>query len=147
MSIGQLSRLSDCRIPTIRYYEQIGLLPLPRRSEGGHRLYGEEALRRLVFIRRSRDLGFSLDAIRSLISLSEEQDRSCAEVDVIASARLAEVQEKLRALARMEDALEDLLEQCRHTTVLECRILEALSPGADMHSPMASGTPTTLHAS
>ncbi len=130
LSIGQLAARTGCKVPTVRYYEGIGLLGEATRTEGGHRLYGEADVRRLVFIRKSRDLGFALDAVRSLLDLAQNRERSCAEVDTIASEHLDEVGEKLRHLSAMRDALQDLLEQCRHTTITECRIIDALSPAA-----------------
>jgi Cu(I)-responsive transcriptional regulator len=130
LSIGQLSARTGCKVPTIRYYEEIELLGEAPRTDGGHRVYGEEDVQRLTFIRKSRDLGFSLDAVRSLLDLAQNRERSCAEVDTIASEHLDEVGEKLRHLAAMRDALQDLLEQCRHTTITECRIIDALSPAA-----------------
>jgi DNA-binding transcriptional MerR regulator len=128
LSIGQLGARTGCKVPTIRYYEDVGLLSKARRTEGGHRVYGEEDVRRLSFIQRSRKLGFSLDAVRSLIELSTNRDRSCAEVDLLATAHLNEVEDKIRLLSSMREALEDLVKQCRHTTIYECRVIEALSP-------------------
>jgi MerR family transcriptional regulator, mercuric resistance operon regulatory protein len=128
LSIGQLAKRTGCQDVTIRYYERIGMLPAPVRSAGGHRVYGPEHQRRLAFIRRGRDLGFSLDAIRSLLGLAERRDASCAEVDAIARAHLAEVRQKAAALKRLETALEDLVHQCKHTTVCECRVVGALLP-------------------
>lgn len=127
LTIGQVSSKTGCKIPTIRYYEEIGLLTEATRTEGGHRVYGEDDVRRLVFIRHGRDLGFSLDTIRSLSELASNKDQSCAEVDVLASAHLEEVEEKLRLLSAMREALQELLDQCRQTTILECRVIEALS--------------------
>lgn len=127
-SIGELAARSGCKVPTIRYYEEIGLLERPERTEGGQRRYTEAAARRLVFIRRSRELGFSLDAIRSLLDLSGDRDHSCAEVDEIATEHIAEIDERMASLAAMRDALHDVVEQCRRTTILECRVIDALSP-------------------
>ena len=127
LSIGKLAATSGCKIPTIRYYEEIGLLGPSPRTEGGHRMYREDDARRLTFIRRSRELGFSLESIRSLIDLSTDQGRSCAEIDSIASEHLHEILAKIDSLVAMRDALADLLEQCRKTTVIECRIIDALS--------------------
>jgi DNA-binding transcriptional MerR regulator len=118
---------SGCKVPTIRYYEDIGLLDPSPRTEGGHRVYGEEDAKRLTFIRRSRELGFSLDAIRSLLDLTIDRERSCAEVDTIATEHLEETLAKIRSLEAMRDALVDLLDQCRRTTIVECRVIDALS--------------------
>lgn len=127
-SIGELSARSGCKVPTIRYYEDIGLLEESERTEGGQRRYDEDSARRLVFIRRSRELGFSLDTIRSLLDLSSQRDRPCAEVDALATEHLVEVDERLASLMAMREALGDLIDQCRHTTILECRVIDALSP-------------------
>lgn len=125
-SIGRLAGLTGCKVVTIRYYEQIGILPAPHRSAGGHRVYDTGHLERLTFIRRARDLGFSLEAVRSLLALSERPDhRPCEEVDRIASARLAEVKERIADLRALEHALERLLNQCAHTSLEECRVLDA----------------------
>ena len=125
-SIGRLADLTGCRVVTIRYYEQIGILPEPGRSAGGHRVYDRRHLERLTFIRKARELGFPLEAVRSLLDLAEgRDDASCEEVDRIATKRLAEVQAKIADLAALEGTLERLLSQCRHKTVDECRILDA----------------------
>ena len=125
-SIGRLADLTGCRVVTIRYYEQIGILPEPGRSAGGHRVYDRRHLERLTFIRKARELGFPLEAVRSLLDLAEgRDDASCEEVDRIATKRLAEVKTKIADLAALEGTLERLLSQCRHKTVDECRILDA----------------------
>lgn len=132
-SIGEVSRKTGCKPPTIRYYEAIGLFGAAGRTEGGHRTYGAEDIRRLAFIRRGRELGFSLDGIRSLLDLSADPERSCADVDALATEHLAEIQSKIAALSAMRDALEDLLEQCHRTTIVECRVLDALVPTYASH--------------
>lgn len=127
LSIGKLAARTGCKVATIRYYESIGLVDEPKRTEGGHRLYGEDAHKRLTFIRRGRELGFSLEAIRTLMELSTDERRSCADIDEVASALLLEVEGKIASLSVMRDALGDLLEECRQTTVVECRVVDALS--------------------
>lgn len=132
-SIGELGRLTSCRVVTIRYYESIGILPEPERTAGGHRVYGHAQLERLAFIRKGRKLGFSLDSIRSLLMLSERpQDASCAEVDKIAVAHLAEVRGKIAELMALEKALVFTLENCGRTSVIECQVLDALRGGEDL---------------
>lgn len=138
LSIGELAAQTRCKAPTIRYYEDIGLLEQAERTDGGQRRYDEDAARRLVFIRRSRELGFSLDTIRSLLDLSSDRNRPCAEVDAIATEHLAEVDERLALLMAMRAALGDLIDQCRHTTILECRVIDALSP-LPTEEPQAGG--------
>jgi Hg(II)-responsive transcriptional regulator len=131
IAIGQLARLAATKVETIRYYERIGLLRAPARTAGNYRAYGRADVNRLSFIRRSRDLGFSLDQVRSLLRLSDDRDRSCAEVDQIANAQLAEVRSKLADLTVLQNVLQDLIGQCRHGTIADCRIIEALAPTAD----------------
>ena len=134
-SIGRLADLTGCRVVTIRYYEQIGILPEPDRSGGGHRVYDRSHLERLSFIRKARELGFPLEAVRSLLELAERRDdASCEAVDSIATARLAEVKAKIADLKALEGTLECLLSQCRHTTVDECLILDAFRVPATPHA-------------
>ncbi|MCL4239777.1 MAG: helix-turn-helix domain-containing protein [Dehalococcoidia bacterium] len=128
LSIGQVAARTGCKAPTIRYYEELGLLGAPARTAGGHRTYSGHDVRRLNFIRRSRDLGFSLDTIRDLLDLVANPERSCADVDQLATEHLGQIAEKLRLLSAMQGALQDMLDQCSHTTIHECRIIEALSP-------------------
>ena len=124
---GQLSKQTGCNIETIRYYEKVALLPEPKRSSGGRRLYGHDDLQRLSFIRRCRELGFSLEQIRSLLALVDRGDFSCAEVRAVTSAHLLEVQEKVRDLRRMERVLKKLIADCVGRTKPECPIIESLS--------------------
>jgi DNA-binding transcriptional MerR regulator len=131
MTIGELATATNTRVETVRWYEKVKLLPAPARSSGNYRLYGPEHLRRLSFIRRGRDLGFTLDQIRELLALADERDRSCAEVDTIARAHLGEVERKLSDLTRLARELRDVIGQCGCGSVAECRIIEALSPYGD----------------
>lgn len=128
LAIGELGRLTDTKVETIRYYERIGLLAPPARTAGNYRAYGPEHLNRLSFIRRSRDLGFSLDQVRALLDLSDDRDRSCEAIDTIAKAHLAEVDRKIADLRALRRELGSMIDQCRCGTVAECRIIEALSP-------------------
>ncbi|MEW5422729.1 helix-turn-helix domain-containing protein [Amorphus sp. 3PC139-8] len=128
ISIGDLAQRTGTKVETIRYYERIGLLQAPARTAGNYRSYDEAHLGRLSFVRRARDLGFSLDQIRELLSLSDERDRSCEAVDVIARQNLAAIERKIRNLTALRDELTDLLDQCRRGTVADCRILDALAP-------------------
>jgi len=125
-SIGELSWETDCKVETIRYYEKIGMLPQPRRTEGGHRLYTEDHLRRLKFIRRARALGFSLDDIRNLLALSGGRRKSCAKVRAMAQDHLTEIRGKIEDLRSMETVLENLVERCAGKTVPECPIIDSL---------------------
>ena len=126
LTIGQISKRTRCNIETIRYYEKIGLLPAPPRSEGGYRLYGEDHLKRLTFIRQSRALGFSLDEIRSLLRLVDKGDYTCSEVKEITSEHLDAVRRKISDLRVLEKALEDMVSQCDDGRVPECPVIEAL---------------------
>ncbi|TXN07954.1 helix-turn-helix domain-containing protein [Methylobacterium sp. WL103] len=128
MTIGDLAAATNTHVETVRWYEKVKLLPTPPRSSSNYRLYGPEHLRRLSFIRRGRDLGFTVDQIRELLALADDRDRSCAEVDTIARVHLAEVERKLADLARLASELRDVIGQCGCGSVADCRIIEALSP-------------------
>lgn len=130
-SIGQLSRLTGVKVPTIRYYEDVGLLEPPDRSAGGQRRYGGTALERLNFIAHCRQMGFSPDAIRSLIDLAAHPERPCRDVDMIAAARLAEVEQRIARLERLKSELRRMLEGHSAGTVADCRIIEVLSDHAE----------------
>ncbi|RAI44122.1 MerR family transcriptional regulator [Rhodoplanes roseus] len=125
--IGDAARLSGVKVPTIRYYEQIGLLPAPARTEGNRRLYAGTDLRRLAFIRHARELGFDVDAIRTLLSLQDRPEQSCASADAIARARLAEVRQRMAKLKALEDELTRMIDECACGRVAECRVIETLA--------------------
>lgn len=130
LTIGKLGKAAGVKVPTIRYYEQIGLLPEPERSDGNQRLYGPEALDRLTFIRHARDLGVTLEAIRELLSLSDQPDRSCAAVDAIARRQLEEVKARIARLEALQAELERMLAQCAQGAVSDCRVLQVLGDHA-----------------
>lgn len=126
-SIGQLSRRTGCKVVTVRYYERIGLLDDPERGEGGHRVYGRKHLDRLSFVRRARDLGFSHEDIRSLLTLSAGPSGSpCQAVDRVAAEHLDVVRAKISDLRALEQTLVSVLEQCGRSTVENCCVLDAL---------------------
>lgn len=127
-SIGDLAKATGTKVETIRYYEGIGLLPKPARTAGNYRRYDPAHLTRLGFIRRARDLGFSLDEVRELLRLSDDRARSCGEVDAIATAHLVDVERKIADLEALRAELKGLIRQCHRGTIAECRILEALAP-------------------
>ncbi len=129
LSIGTVARATATKVETVRYYERIGLLPPPARTGGNYRAYDAQHLDRLRFIRRGRELGFSLDEIRELLHLSDNPDQPCAEVDRIAQAHLGNVERKLADLAALRGTLRRLIAHCRHGSVAECGIIDALSPG------------------
>ncbi|MFD2263498.1 helix-turn-helix domain-containing protein [Lacibacterium aquatile] len=128
LAIGDLSRATDTKVETIRYYERIGLLPEPGRTAGNYRAYGQDHLARLSFIRRSRDLGFSIEQVRELLGLADQKDRSCEAVDAIAKQHRDEVDRKIADLMSLRRELDNMVNQCQHGTVADCRIIEALSP-------------------
>jgi MerR family transcriptional regulator, mercuric resistance operon regulatory protein len=124
-TIGRMSSATGVNIETIRYYERIGLLAKPPRSEGGRRLYDAFASRRLSFIRRARELGFSIDEIRALIALSGGNGR-CADVHALTIAHLADVRAKIADLRKLERTLARTAAQCARDASPECPIIDAL---------------------
>lgn len=126
LTIGKLGEAAGVKVPTIRYYEQIGLLPEPERSAGNQRLYGSKALDRLAFIRHARALGFPLEAIRDLLSLSDNPGQSCAAADVIAKQQLAAVKARIARLTALRSELERMITQCAQGTIADCRVIEVL---------------------
>lgn len=127
MTIGELSRHTGCKIVTIRYYETIGILPKPSRTEGGHRLYTLEHLKSLTFIRRARTLGFTLDAIKDLLALAKGKKTSCDKIRAVGQTHLEEIRERIADLQTMEAVLKDLVKRCKGKTIPECLIIETLS--------------------
>lgn len=127
LPIGALATATGCEVQTIRYYEQIGILPKPVRSAGGHRLYTQEQMQRLRFVRRSRDLGFSLDDVKELLRLADNREANCGAVDQIANRHLREVREKILQLNALETELKRIARGCRQGKVATCRIIQALS--------------------
>lgn len=127
LSIGDLSRHTGVKVPTIRYYEQIGMLTPPDRSSGNQRRYEREDLDRLSFIKHARDLGMNLNVIRDLIDLSSNPERSCAEADRIARDHLASVRDRIAQLRRLEAELERIAGTCCGDTVGECYVIRSLS--------------------
>ncbi|HZH51666.1 MAG TPA: helix-turn-helix domain-containing protein [Microvirga sp.] len=127
ISIGELSRASGVKVPTIRYYEQVGLMPAPPRTDGKQRRYGEAEVARLNFIRHARELGFEVEAIRELLAMSGNPDRSCAEADAIARRHLAEVERRIDRLAALRSELQRMVAECSHGRVAECRVIQVLA--------------------
>ena len=125
-TIGGLSKQTECNIETIRYYERIGILPEPPRTSGGHRIYDDDHLKRLTFVRRSRELGFTLEEIRQLLGLVDGGDYTCAEVKVITVEHLDDVRQKIKDLRRLERILKEMASQCEDDTVPDCPIIDAL---------------------
>lgn len=134
LTIGKLGAAAGVKVPTIRYYEGIGLLPEADRSAGNQRLYSRAAMDRLTFIRHARDLGFPLDAIRDLLSLSDRPDQSCAEADAIAKAQLAAVNARISRLMALKAELERMVAQCAGGSIADCRVIEVLGDHAQCHT-------------
>jgi len=126
MKIGQLSQQANCKIETIRYYEKIGLMPAPTRSSGGYRSYHESHLRRLRFIRRSRELGFSIDEIRLLLNLVDQNNYTCSEIKSITLNHLENIRHKIADLKKLEKSLATIAAQCSGETTPQCPIIDAL---------------------
>ena len=127
LTIGALSDQTGVKIPTIRYYEQVGLLNEPQRSAGNQRRYLKQDLERLLFIRHARDLGFSIEAITELIALSGHPGRPCTDATRIACQQLDEVRTKLTRLTRLESDLERIATGCTAGTAQDCYVLASLS--------------------
>lgn len=125
--IGELSKRAGVKVPTIRYYEQMGLMPAAERSEGNQRRYSRKQLERLSFIRHARDLGFTIEAIRDLIGLSGHPDEPCSTADQIAKEHLQEVRRKITQLKKLENELERIVSNCAAHTVEQCYVLRSLS--------------------
>jgi DNA-binding transcriptional MerR regulator len=128
LTIGQLGQATDTKIETIRYYEKIGLLPAPRRTTGNYRSYATEHLRRLGFIRRARELGFSIEDVRELLKLAAHGEQPCEEVDKLVARHLETTEKKIEALTRLRRELRGTLALCKGGRVAECRVIQALSP-------------------
>ena len=126
MKIGQLSKQADCKIETIRYYEKIDLLPEPSRTEGGYRIYTDNHLKRLVFIRRSRELGFAIEEIRTLLRLVDGGAYTCSDIKAIAMEHMDDIRQKITDLKKLEKTLSQIASQCSGDSAPECPIVEAL---------------------
>jgi len=133
ISIGVLARQTGCTVPTIRYYEEIGLLPSAPRTDGGRRVYGDAAARRLTFIRRCRDFGFSIDQVRELVGLVDQPDRPCTAVRQVAARHLTQLRDKLADLQALERTMAAFVVSCDTACAggasFDCTILEDLSSG------------------
>ncbi len=126
-AIGALAQAAGVKVPTIRYYESIGLLPSPERSDSNRRLYGEAAVRRLRFIRHARELGFEIEDIQQLLALSDDPKRPCREVDAIAQRHLADINSRIERLTALKTEVSRMIKQCAKGTVAQCRIIDVLA--------------------
>ncbi|MEE4377297.1 MAG: helix-turn-helix domain-containing protein [Candidatus Competibacteraceae bacterium] len=135
-SIGYLARETGCKVQTIRYYEQVGLMPEPARSTGNQRTYGPAQLHRLRFIRHARDLGFSQDEVRELLGLVDRPEQSCEAVTNITQRHLVEVENRIAQLNALRDEFQRMIAQCNgNRQIIDCRIIAAL---ADHHQCLSS---------
>jgi DNA-binding transcriptional MerR regulator len=126
-TIGQLAKRADVKVPTIRYYEQIGLMAEPARSDGKQRRYGSQDVKRLSFIRHARELGFDISDIRQLLSLAAKPQASCHEADGIAQRHLEEVDLRIGKLKALRAELKRMVAECGHGRVCDCRIIEVIA--------------------
>jgi DNA-binding transcriptional MerR regulator len=126
ISIGELSRRTGVKVPTIRYYEQVGLLAAPARTEGKQRRYHATDVTRLNFIRHGRELGFEIDDIRELLALSAQPEKPCDNADKITARHLAGVDQRISQLTALRDELARMLDNCHGGCVADCRVLESL---------------------
>ncbi|MGK0419067.1 MAG: MerR family mercuric resistance operon transcriptional regulator [Halopseudomonas sp.] len=131
MKIGEASRLSGCHIETIRYYERVGILSPTVRSESGYRCYADHHIQQLRFILHARELGFSVDDIRELLSLKEQPDLSCQAVDSITDKHLHGIRNRIKYLESLARELRRISASCPGGDIAECRILEALGNSSD----------------
>ncbi|MGL3111778.1 MerR family transcriptional regulator [Bradyrhizobium sp. BR 1432] len=126
MQRAELAQRTGCNLETVRYYEKVGLLPEPPRTPGGYRSYDATHERRIRFILRARELGFSLHEVRELLHLVDERDQPCTDVRVIAAAHLDDIRAKIADLRRMERVLKDVVARCADGTQPECPLIETL---------------------
>jgi DNA-binding transcriptional MerR regulator len=125
--IGEVARQTGIKVPTIRFYEQIGLLPAPPRSESNRRCYRENDVGRLVFIRHARELGFAVGAIRTLLALQDQPEISCGQIDSLVGDHLAAVDRKITRLVALRGELQQMLACCKGGRVSECRVIESIA--------------------
>lgn len=127
LTIGRLAEATGVKVETIRYYERAGLIAPPARTAGNYRAYASDDLDRLRFIRRTRDLGFTLEEVRAMLDLAAQRDRSCGTIDAIATKHLDEVDRKIADLQGLRRELSAIISSCAGGTVGQCRILEAFA--------------------
>lgn len=130
MKIGEIAKRTGLKVETVRFYETEGLVAEPIRSGGNYRLYDRTHLARLSFIKRSRDLGFTLDQVRALLRLADDPRGSCAEADAIAASHIEVIDRKLADLAALRAEIATWGGTCTATTIAECKVIDALSSEA-----------------
>jgi DNA-binding transcriptional MerR regulator len=127
LTIGALSERTGVKVPTIRYYEGVGLLPTPPRTESNRRTYGDEHVRRLRFIRHARELGFEVEDVRQLLALSSDPHRPCGDVDAIARKHLAGIESRIARLEGLRAEVQRMIDQCACGEIKDCRVVEVLA--------------------
>ena len=127
LAIGGLARQTGVKVPTIRYYEDIGLLPAAPRTESNRRQYDGRAVRRLKFIRHARELGFEVEAIRELLHLADQPQRSCAKVDALAREHLRTIKSRIERLTALKVEVEQMIGACAKGRIAKCRVIDVLS--------------------
>jgi DNA-binding transcriptional MerR regulator len=127
IAIGDLARQAGVKVPTIRYYESIGLLPSAPRTQSNRRQYDDQAVKRLKFIRHARELGFEVDAIRELLDLAEQPQRSCAKVDAVARDHLQAITSRIERLTALKTEVESMIRACAKGRIARCRVIDVLS--------------------
>lgn len=137
ISIGILSRRTGVNIETIRYYERIGLMPLPGRTDSGRRRYGAQDVDRLAFIRHGRELGFDIATLRTMLGLRDVPDASCERVSQIAQDQLGAVEDRIRRLTNLKEELTRMIASCVNGTISDCRIIEVLADLGDCNNGRA----------
>ena len=125
--IGDLARQTGVKVPTIRYYESVGLLPPAPRTESNRRQYDDNAVKRLKFIRHARELGFEVNAIRELLDLAEQPQRSCAKVDALAREHLQAITSRIERLMALKAEVESMIKACAKGRIAKCRVIDVLS--------------------
>ena len=131
LTIGELSRQTGVKIPTIRYYEGVGLIAPPARTEGNQRRYDSAARERLQFIAHARAMGFPMDSLKSMLRIAGHKDAPCADLDALVRAHLTEVDDRIAQLTALRGELSSMLLSHHHGTVGECRVVEVLSDHAN----------------
>ncbi|MFK7755151.1 MAG: helix-turn-helix domain-containing protein [Sedimentitalea sp.] len=146
LSIGQLSEQSGVKVPTIRYYEKIGVIAEAPRNAGNQRRYNTDHLERLRFIRHARDLGFDMDSIRALVDMASTPQASCHAADSIARSHLEGIRERIAQLRLLETELERMVTECQNGQLSECRVIEVLADHAECstdHGRIAATVPNS----
>jgi DNA-binding transcriptional MerR regulator len=133
LSIGDLALRAGTKVETIRYYEKVGILPPPARTSGNHRIYTQAHADRLAFVRHSRELGFPIDSIRTLLTMADDPGRSCATVDAITRDHLAAVRSRITRLQALEAELTRMVQECGRGRVGDCRVIEVLADHSHAH--------------